>query len=61
MKELYIAPEAELVCFAPVEEIAWENSVSLYGSSDTGTSGGGVTVPLETNPDVDGEGAPEED
>lgn len=38
MKELYVSPEVEVTCFAPVEGIAsdWEHSVSLTG--DTGSS-----------------------
>ena len=41
MKELYISPELEILCFAPVENIAaatwggW-NSFSMARSTDTG-------------------------
>lgn len=36
MKELYIAPEAEIVCFAPVEDLA--NELGADWLSDTGDS-----------------------
>ena len=36
MKELYIAPELEILCFAPVEGIAADDFVKTYGISRNG-------------------------
>lgn len=56
MKELYIAPEAEIICFAPVEELAldgasWQN---LGGGAD----GSEIYNPEPTDPSMDGEITP---
>ena len=57
MKELYNAPEVEILCFAPMEAIAEEG----WGWSTWGAKHGGTETTLEsieipeTNPD-DGEG-----
>ena len=40
MKEFYIAPEVEVLCFAPVEALAaesWGMSTWAFGGSDDGT------------------------
>lgn len=53
MKELYIAPEAEIICFAPVEKLAadWENGVSLQSTASPNVE---VTNPLDPS-----DGSPE--
>lgn len=53
MKKLYIAPEAEILCFAPVENLANEFWMT-YGARDNGeipesNPNGGIEYP---NPDT---------
>lgn len=51
MKEFYIAPEVEIVCFAPIERLAaeWQGwggfSISNGGTDDSNQH---ITVPNET-------------
>ena len=64
MKELYISPELEILCFAPMEQLAngFDNSVQVFenfsrlgaaddnGASTTGNVKDDVTLP---NTDID--------
>lgn len=54
MKELYIAPEAEIIRFAPFEKLAanddWVNGISLEQGS-----GPEIDIPENPNPSEDGE------
>ena len=56
MKELYIAPEVEILCFMPVETLAdnwgWSTWGARSGEEDTGES---IVIP-ETGAPEDGEG-----
>ena len=65
-KEFYIAPEVEILCFAPVERLAndfdagWESwSIRAGGGDgeiqDSATNGGEIEDIIPSNPD-DGEG-----
>ncbi|MBR5528920.1 MAG: hypothetical protein IKU57_00435 [Oscillospiraceae bacterium] len=47
MKELYISPELNVICFAPVERLATDNElvqnellldISVYGANEPGAS-----------------------
>ena len=53
MKEFYIAPEVEVLCFAPVEALAnqgdWSN-YSIHSGSDYEDESGYVEIP-ETDPE----------
>ena len=40
MKELYVAPEAEIVCFAAEERIAFNDNSSFLGFDVTDTQDG---------------------
>lgn len=60
LKMLYIAPEAELKLFMPVEGIAYDDSWLMAASAgeDDGTSGPGVDVELGGGSGDDGQEAP---
>ena len=63
LKKTYITPEAELLCFEPVENIAngfalWSNGSGLTPDPD-GSLGGGVDIPVDgesTSPTLDPDG-----
>ncbi len=57
MKELYISPELEILCFMPFEGIATANiDVTLPGGSgDDGLSFGETTRADDYNEDVNGD------
>lgn len=63
MKELYIAPEVEIVCFAPIERLATGDSwnwpgISMFSDSgDTDDSDKHIIVtdPTYGDPDTDGD------
>lgn len=40
MKENYIVPKAEIICFAPEENLAFDEAVSFLGWDITGTQDG---------------------
>lgn len=52
MKELYTTPEAEILCFAPVENLALNDLFTTYGysgSTGSGDSNDSITeTPLPT-------------
>ena len=52
MKEFYIAPEAELICFAPIEELAsdWDAQTSIFKSGNAVTSVE-IPNPLPSDPE----------
>ena len=62
MKETYIAPEVELLCFEPVENIAtefslWSNGNGLTpGQDGSNTEVEGTFAPTEGGPTVDPDG-----
>ena len=55
MKELYIAPELELLCFAPAEELmsVYGESYNVYGGARSGLNTGDEMSGdvVETQPD----------
>jgi len=60
MKEFYIAPEVEIVCFAPIERLAaeWQGwgGISMFSNDGDDSSSQHITVPNETgDPDFDGD------
>ena len=56
MKELYISPEMEILCFAPMELVAngFDNSIQVFENfSRVGTAGnGGVSTSGNVKDDV---------
>lgn len=62
MKELYIAPEAEIICFAPIEELAdswnWSDNPVSFMSSGNSNATVEIEIPEATNPTQDGEMGP---
>ena len=60
MKMLYIAPEAELLLFMPVEGLAYDDSWLRTASDDDGASLPGINVGQgdPEDPSGDGEEAP---
>lgn len=50
MKELYIAPEAELIRFAPFEKLAYDESWRSFSND-----GSEIEIPETGNPGMDGD------
>ena len=61
MKEFYIAPEVELLCFEPVENIANDWLLLSNGNGQTPNQDGsnfGIYVPDETTDSTEHDGSP---
>lgn len=52
MKELYIAPEAELIRFAPFEKLAYDESWRSFSNDGSQYE---ITIPETGNSGMDGE------
>lgn len=53
LKEIYIAPEVELLLFRPVETLADNSFWTTYGSGGSGQAGGDVTFESTDGPVTD--------
>lgn len=60
MKEFYIAPEVEIVCFAPIERLAaeWQGwgGISMFSNDGDDDSTGYIEVTDPTYGDTDTDG-----
>lgn len=54
MKELYISPEVEITCFAPIEGIALSEPNIMLANDDSATSPN-IQGTVDANPGQDGE------
>ena len=56
MKKLYIAPEVEILCFAPMEALANDLEWTTWGARSGDEDNSESIEILETTPEEDGEG-----